>query len=106
MEILQFDKVHCKNCYKCVRHCPVKAIEVKDHHAQIRPEECILCGECTIICPQKTKGAVSEAAQLKAALADGKKVIASLAPSCFAYFYAPLDSLKTSIDSVKFCRRV
>ena len=23
---LQFKKVHCRNCYKCVRNCPVKAI--------------------------------------------------------------------------------
>ena len=68
MNILQFDKLHCKNCYKCVRHCPVKAIEVKNHRAQINAADCILCGECTIICPQKTKGAVSEVDQLQEAL--------------------------------------
>ena len=30
--ILQFKKVSCKNCYKCVRNCPVKAIRVHDHN--------------------------------------------------------------------------
>ena len=102
MEILQFDKVHCKNCYKCVRHCPVKAIEVKNHCAQIRPEECILCGECTIVCPQKTKGAISEVAQLQDALASGRKVIASLAPSCFAYFSVSFDALKSALSALNF----
>lgn len=102
MNILQFDKVHCKNCYKCVRHCPVKAIEVNNHRAQIRPEECILCGECTIICPQKTKGAISEIAQLKEALKNGQKVIASVAPSCFAYFQVSFGSLKTALSALNF----
>lgn len=102
MEILQFDKLHCKNCYKCVRHCPVKAIEVRDHRAQINQTECILCGECTIICPQKTKGAVSEAAQLQAALRSGKMVIASIAPSCSAYFGASYETLRESLLALKF----
>ena len=52
VDILQFDKLHCKNCYKCVRHCPVKAIEVKNHRAQINAAECILCGECVRQCPE------------------------------------------------------
>ena len=102
MNILQFDKLHCKNCYKCVRHCPVKAIEVKNHRAQINAADCILCGECTIICPQKTKGAVSEVAQLQEALAAGVPVIASLAPSAVAYFSASIDSLQTALRRLGF----
>ena len=42
--ILQFKKANCKNCYKCVRNCPVKAIRVADEQAQIVEEDCILCG--------------------------------------------------------------
>ena len=102
MEILQFDKVHCKNCYKCVRHCPIKAIEVKNHRAQIRPDECILCGECIIVCPQKTKDAISEVAQLKEAILKGRQVIASIAPSFFAYFHASFSSLKSALAALQF----
>ena len=102
MDILQFDKVHCKNCYKCVRHCPVKAIEIKNHRAQICQGDCILCGECTIVCPQKTKGAISEVVQLQEALANGRKVIASIAPSCFAYFNVSLDSMKAALLALRF----
>ena len=102
MDILQFDKLHCKNCYKCVRHCPVKAIEIKNHRAQICQEECILCGECTIICPQKTKGAISEVETLKAALAGGRQVIASVAPSCFAYFGVSFGVLRQALTALGF----
>lgn len=35
MKVLQLENVNCKNCYKCVRYCPVKAIEIKNHCAQI-----------------------------------------------------------------------
>lgn len=42
MSILQFKKANCKNCYKCVRNCPVKAIRIVDQQAQIVEEDCIL----------------------------------------------------------------
>ena len=102
MDILQFDKVHCKNCYKCIRHCPVKSIEVKNHRAQINSAECILCGECTIVCPQKTKGAVSEVAALKEALSGGVQVIATVAPSCVAYFGRSFAALKAPLTALGF----
>ena len=28
-------EAECQDCYKCVRHCPVKAIQVKDGHAAV-----------------------------------------------------------------------
>ena len=52
-EYLEFKTVQCKDCYRCVRECPVKAIEVKSHHAQIIEEHCILCGHCTHVCPRR-----------------------------------------------------
>ncbi|MDD4716115.1 MAG: [Fe-Fe] hydrogenase large subunit C-terminal domain-containing protein, partial [Oscillospiraceae bacterium] len=102
MELLQFDELNCKNCYKCVRHCPVKAIEVKNHRAQIRADECILCGECTIVCPQKTKEPVSEMTELQEALKDGKKIIASVAPSFFAYYGVPFDAFREGLMKLGF----
>lgn len=102
MNILQFEKVNCKNCYKCVRYCPVKAIEVKNHYAQILTEECILCGICTIVCPQKTKGAISETEEVRAAIRCGKQVIASVAPSFFAYYDVSFQALKKALLQLKF----
>lgn len=102
MSILQFEKLNCKNCYKCVRYCPVKAIEIKNHYAQIRENECILCGKCTIICPQKTKGAISELDQVKEAISAGKQVIASVAPSHYAYFSASFPVLHEALLKLHF----
>lgn len=102
MSVLQFEKVNCKNCYKCVRNCPVKAIEVKNECAQIRENECILCGKCTIVCPQKTKGAISEIMKVKEAIEKGKQVIASVAPSNMAYFSVPFYTLKDALMQLHF----
>lgn len=78
---LEFKPVKCKDCYRCLRECPVKAITVKDHHAQIIEDQCILCGHCTSICPQKAKLEHSEVDEVRALLKSGGRVAASVAPS-------------------------
>ena len=45
----------CRNCYKCIRHCPIKAISFRDDKAEIIAEDCILCGKCYNVCPQHLK---------------------------------------------------
>ena len=35
MECLTLKKANCKNCYKCIRHCPVKAIRFSGNQAYI-----------------------------------------------------------------------
>ena len=54
-DILKTSKARCRDCYRCVRACPVKAIGVKDNQAYIDPDKCILCGTCVRECPQKAK---------------------------------------------------
>lgn len=102
MNILQFEKVNCKNCYKCVRSCPVKAIEVKNHCAQILESECILCGICTLICPQKTKGAISEKETVREAILSGRKVVASVAPSFSAFFSVTFPVMQQALLQLGF----
>ncbi len=86
MSILQFKKVNCKDCYKCVRNCPVKSIRVKDHVASIIESECILCGTCTIVCPQHAKEDICDVPAVQEMIRSGKQVIATVAPSFAAYF--------------------
>ncbi len=86
IEYLEFKKARCKDCYKCLRDCPVKAIEVKDHQAKIIPERCILCGRCTIVCPQNAKIVHSEMSDIKEILLNNTQVIASVAPSFISSF--------------------
>ena len=80
-EYLEFKTVQCKDCYRCLRECPVKAINIKDHHAQIIEDHCILCGHCTKVCPQKAKIEHSELPVVRELLRSGERVAATVAPS-------------------------
>lgn len=86
MSILQLKKSNCKNCYKCIRNCPVKAIEIKEHQAHIIDNDCILCGRCILNCPQNAKQIRDDTAIVKNLIREGKKAIASVAPSFFATY--------------------
>lgn len=39
----------CYSCRRCLRECPVGAIEMGEHHVVIDPKRCINCGRCTEI---------------------------------------------------------
>lgn len=54
-EFIRLKKSNCKNCYKCIRNCPVKSIRFSGNQAHIVSDECILCGECFVVCPQNAK---------------------------------------------------
>lgn len=81
MSILQLKKSNCKNCYKCIRNCPVKSIEIKEHQAQIIDNDCVLCGKCILNCPQNAKQIRNDTSVVKNLIREGKKVIATVAPS-------------------------
>ena len=74
--ILQFRTANCKNCYKCIRNCPVKAIRVTNQQAQIIEEQCILCEKCIAVCPQHAKVEHDDIPAIQRVIASGKKVIA------------------------------
>ena len=84
--ILQFKKVSCKNCYKCVRNCPVKAIRVHDHQARIIESQCIYCEKCILVCPQDAKEEQNMIPVIRNAMENKTQVIASLHPAYLARF--------------------
>lgn len=81
MEIIDFKATKCKHCYKCVRYCEVKAIQVRDGRAVIMPDKCILCGHCLKICPQSAKTLRSDMELVRGWLRSGERVVVSIAPS-------------------------
>ena len=83
---LTLKKSNCKNCYKCIRHCPVKAIRFSGNQAHIIGNECVLCGQCFVVCPQNAKEIVDETEKVKVLLQSGDPVIVSLAPSFIANY--------------------
>ncbi|MBQ7346845.1 MAG: PAS domain-containing protein [Clostridia bacterium] len=83
---LTLKKSNCKNCYKCIRHCPVKAIRFSGNQAHIIGNECILCGHCFVVCPQNAKEIVDGTEKVRVFLQSGDPVFVSLAPSFIANY--------------------
>lgn len=83
---LTLKKSNCKNCYKCIRHCPVKSIRFSGNQAHIIGNECILCGHCFVVCPQNAKEITSEVEKVKVMIQSGDPVYVSLAPSFIANY--------------------
>ena len=100
---LTLKKSNCKNCYKCIRHCPVKAIRFSGNQAHIIGNECILCGQCFVVCPQDAKEIVNEVEKVKVFLQSGDPVVVSIAPSFIAnYDGAGIDSMRTALKKLGF----
>lgn len=83
---IDFKPSKCKDCYRCLKSCPVKAIGLIDHQAKIIPERCIQCGKCTQVCPQHAKAPFPQLEDVKALLASNRSVVASVAPSFISSF--------------------
>ncbi len=100
---LTLKKSNCKNCYKCIRHCPVKSIRFSGNQAHIIGNECILCGQCFVVCPQDAKEITSETEKVKVLLQSGAPVYASLAPSFVAnYDGVGIEAMRTVLKKLGF----
>lgn len=86
MSIIGLKAANCKNCYKCVKVCPVKSIKVSNAQAQIIDRDCVLCGTCLEQCPQNAKTFASDVALVKEFIKRGERVILSVAPSFYGSF--------------------
>ena len=100
---LTLKKSNCKNCYKCIRHCPVKAIRFSGNQAHIIGNECILCGQCFVVCPQNAKEIVDETEKVKVLLQSADPVIVSIAPSFIAnYEGVGINAMRKALKKLGF----
>ncbi len=99
---LKFDIDSCKDCYSCLKHCPVKAINFVNNKAEIIEDKCILCGKCVNVCPQNAKKVSSDIENVMLLLKENpNKVILSVAPSFIANF-----SVKSFSDFAFACEKL
>jgi len=85
-QVVFTNKARCKDCYRCIRVCPVNAIGLRDGQAYVDEQRCISCGTCIRECPQGAKSYRRDTERVKDLIASGRTVAASLAPSFAAVF--------------------
>ena len=103
MSCLTLKKSNCKNCYKCIRHCPVKSIRFSGNQAHIVGNECILCGQCFVVCPQNAKQIVDDTEKVKVLIQSGDPVYVSLAPSFIAnYTGVGINGMRAALKKLGF----
>ncbi len=101
-ECLRLKKSNCKNCYKCIRHCPVKSIRFSGNQANIVSDECILCGQCFVVCPQNAKEIIDDTEKAKVLISGENPVIASIAPSFIANYGVGISSVRNALKKLGF----
>ena len=102
-EYMKLKKSNCQNCYKCIRRCPVKSISFSGDQAQIVGEECVLCGQCFVVCPQNAKEIRCDIDKAKALIESGVQVYASVAPSFVAnYEGITIGSVEKALKALGF----
>lgn len=92
MSVIRTNEANCKDCYKCLRSCPVKAIRVErtgpaqQLRARVEENRCILDGHCISVCPQGAKGVRIDYPEVSRLIQKDDDVWVSLAPSFAAAF--------------------
>ena len=100
---LTLKKSNCKSCFRCVRKCPVKAIRFSGNQAHIIGNECILCGNCVVQCPQNAKEIASGVEKVRVLIQSGDPVVVSLAPSFVAnYDGVGIESMRRAMKKLGF----
>ena len=100
---LTLKKSNCKSCFRCVRKCPVKAIRFSGNQAHIIGNECILCGNCVVQCPQNAKEIADSIEKVRVLIQSGDPVVVSLAPSFIAnYDGVGIESMRSALKQLGF----
>ena len=85
-EILRLKKSNCRNCYKCIRNCPVQAIRFYGNQAYIANDMCVYCGQCFAVCPQEAQEFADSTEAVSSLLQGNETVVASVSSAFLAYY--------------------
>lgn len=102
MSIIRLNASNCQNCYKCIRECPLKAIEFKDSKTKIIESECVLCGNCMETCPKGAKYFRRNVDKVKTLLQSEKPVYVSFAPSYAGWYHQSFDQISHALKKLGF----
>lgn len=104
MEHCLINKINdCKNCYRCLRKCPIKSVSFVGDESHIIHDDCIYCGKCFLECPQNVIVVRDDVVRAKRLINAGYKVIVSLAPSFISnYSEYDVEAFKGAIKKLGF----
>jgi iron only hydrogenase large subunit-like protein/uncharacterized Fe-S cluster-containing protein len=85
-QVVYTNKARCRDCYRCVRVCPVKAIRMRNEQAFVVEDRCIACGTCIRECPQGAKSFRNDVEHAVRLIGSGSPVAVSIAPSFASIF--------------------
>ena len=80
-QVVYTNKARCRDCYRCVRVCPVKAIRMHEGQASVDAGRCIACGTCIRECPQGAKSFRDDLDLAARLIREHTSVACSVAPS-------------------------
>lgn len=92
MGLITTNEAQCRDCYRCLRGCAVKAIrfsagaESGALHARVIDELCVQDARCVLSCPQKAKKVARDLDEVRQLLKEGHPLAATVAPSFVAAF--------------------
>ena len=81
---------------------PVKSIRFSGNQAHIVGNECILCGQCFVVCPQNAKEIADATEAVKVLLEGEAPVVASIAPSFIANYGVGIEAMEKALRQLGF----